>query len=86
MDEVIQSDEYQAAKIALPPRTSDMAGLLYREYKEIKEEAILEVFGWDSDNKKFVDNNSQFPIIGQAIQMKKQLMGDGLPTNNLFGD
>ena len=83
MEEVMESREYEMA--LLEERTADMANLLYREYQEIKNEAILETFGYDVDRNVFV-GGSPHDIIGQALQMKAERMDQGLPINRMFDD
>ncbi len=84
MEEVMEeSREYEMA--LLEERTADMANLLYREYQEIKNEAILATFGYDVDRNVFV-GGSPHDIIGQALQMKAERMDQGLPINRMFDD
>ena len=81
MKAAMKRREYKMA--LLEERTADLAKFLNQEYSEIKNEAILETFGYDVDRKEFV-GNSRHDIIGRALFMKAERMDQGLPINRMF--
>ncbi len=83
MLQVMKKTEYGNAMVG--NKTALMATLLNAEYEEIKNEAILETFGYDVDRKKFV-GNSRHDNIGQALLVKAERIDQGYPINRMFDD
>ena len=83
MLQVMKKTEYGNAMVG--NKTALMATLLNAEYEEIKNEAILETFGYDVDRKNLV-GNSRHDNIGQALLVKAERIDQGYPINRMFDD